>query len=69
MTWPPRVLLALAVVAVLHALLVGALVVLPRSRQLRVLSSSGRWLVIGGVVLLLVILIGWTLIVLPAYWD
>jgi hypothetical protein len=68
MTWPPRVLLALAVVAVLSALLVGALVVLPRSRQLP-LSSGPRWLVIGGVVLLLVSLIGWTVLVLPAYWD
>ncbi len=68
MTWPPRVLLALAVVAVLSALLVGALVVLPRSRLLP-RSSRGRWLVIGGVVLLLLSLIGWTVVVLPAYWD
>jgi hypothetical protein len=68
MTWPPRVLLALAVLAVLHALLIGALVVLPRSRHLP-LSSRARWLVIGGVVLLLVGLISWIVLVLPAYWD
>jgi hypothetical protein len=68
MMWPPRVVLALAVVAVLTALLVGALVVLPRSRQLP-RSPRARWLVIGGVVLLLVSLIGWTVVVWPAYWD
>lgn len=60
--------LALAVVAVLSALLVGALVVLPRRRQLG-FSARGRWLVIGGVVLFLVSLIGWIVLVLPAYWD
>ena len=68
MQWPPRLLFALIVAGILALLLIAAVVLLPR-RLVRTPASRGRWLVVGAVVLALATLIGWILLVLPAYWD
>ena len=67
MTWPPRVWLAMAVIAVLIALLIGVTTI-PWYRKLP-LAAGTRRLIVASVVLFLVALLATVVFLVPAYWD
>ena len=67
MTWPPRTILAVSLVAALLVLL-GVTVVVPWYRRLPI-SPGGRRLVATGVVVFLLLLIAGIVFIVPTYWD
>jgi hypothetical protein len=67
MTWPPRVWLAMGVVVVLVALLIGVTAI-PWYRQLPVAPGTRR-LIVASVALFLLALLAAVVFLVPAYWD
>jgi hypothetical protein len=67
-TFPPRVIVAGVVAAVLIVLAVWSVLALPRIRGLG-LTPTQRWLLAAGVAGFLAVLAAWIIGILPAYWD
>lgn len=66
MKFPPRVILALAVIAAFIAIAVWGIVAVLRARRLTV---GQRIAGIGGIVLIMLLLIAWVAVLWPTYWD
>ena len=68
MNFPPRVIVAGVVAAVLIILAACSILALPRIRGLG-LTATQRWLLAAAVAGFLAVLAAWVIGVLPAYWD
>jgi uncharacterized membrane protein len=67
MTWPPRTIFPVSVV-VLLVILVLAAIAIPWYRRLG-LSRGTRRLLLASVIVFLLVVIGYVVVVVPAYWD
>ncbi len=65
MSLPPRSLLALGIVAVIAALIVGSVFLLAWWRPM---STTARATLIGAIIVLTTIAL-WIVLIWPAYWD
>jgi CHASE2 domain-containing sensor protein len=64
--FPPRVALALVVIAAFTAIAVWGVVALLRAQRL---TGPQQMVRIGAIVLITALLIGWMIFLWPAYWD
>jgi len=65
---PLRSIVAIAVALALAALAIWTVLALPRSRRL-LLTGPPRTALTIFVVAVLLVMIGWLVFILPAYWD
>ena len=64
MYFPPRVMLALVVMAAIAAIGVGSVVAVLRARYM---SQSQRMMAVGGIIVLMAALAAWVTFLWPAY--
>jgi hypothetical protein len=64
--FPPRVILALAVIGAFAGIAVWGVVAVLRAKSM---TQSQRMMAISGIVVLMTALAAWVIFLWPAYWD